>query len=137
MASSILVSAPLPGPALSSPRAQHHVTVGPPETKNLLSREKIAKMRPGAVVVNTARGACADELALAEGLAEGRLAGVGLDAMCTRPSPRSPRLCSRGSARCSCPTRECRCLDAGAMASLAVSSVLDVLGGREPSHRVP
>ena len=50
-----------------------------PETHHLLDAERIALMRPGAVVVNTARGPVIDPDALAEALCEGRLWGAGLD----------------------------------------------------------
>lgn len=50
-----------------------------PETHHILSAERIARLQPHAVVVNTARGELIDEAALAEALAAGRLAGVGLD----------------------------------------------------------
>src|SRR5690606_30163131 len=50
-----------------------------PETVNMLSRQRIATLRPDCVVVNTARGGVIDEDALADALAEGRIAGAGLD----------------------------------------------------------
>jgi len=49
------------------------------ETKNLISREKIALMKPTAILINTARGAVVDNKALAEALNEGRIAGAGID----------------------------------------------------------
>ncbi len=49
-------------------------------TRNLLSRERIAKMKRGAVLINTARGACVDSLAVAEALRSGQLFAAGLDA---------------------------------------------------------
>ncbi|MDR2725468.1 MAG: hydroxyacid dehydrogenase [Candidatus Adiutrix sp.] len=49
-------------------------------TRNLISREVIfSGLKPGAVLINCARGGLVDEAALAEALAEGRLAGAGLD----------------------------------------------------------
>jgi D-3-phosphoglycerate dehydrogenase len=50
-----------------------------PATRAMLSRERIARLRPGAIVINTARGEIVDEAALAEALEGGRLAGAGID----------------------------------------------------------
>ena len=49
------------------------------ETRGIISREAIAKMKPTAYIVNTSRGACIDEEALLQALREHRLAGAGLD----------------------------------------------------------
>lgn len=48
-------------------------------TRHVLDAGRIATMRPDAYVINTARGACIDEHALAQALASGRLAGAALD----------------------------------------------------------
>lgn len=48
-------------------------------TKHLIGAAEIAKMKPGVVIVNTARGAIIDEAAMAKALDEGHVAAVGLD----------------------------------------------------------
>lgn len=58
-----------------------------PQTHNLLSAEVIARFKPGAILVNVARGGIVDEAALAQALKEGRLGGALLDVFATEPLP--------------------------------------------------
>lgn len=57
------------------------------ETRNLVSADVLARMRKGTVVVNVSRGGLVDEVALAEALHSGHIAGAGLDTFSTEPVP--------------------------------------------------
>ena len=50
-----------------------------PSTRNFIDKEALSKMKPGAYLVNIARGGVVDEAALCEALSEGRLGGAGID----------------------------------------------------------
>jgi len=58
-----------------------------PISRGLLSREKLAKLKPSALLVNTARGPIVDEAAMIEMLQNGRLWGAGLDVYDLEPLP--------------------------------------------------
>lgn len=57
------------------------------ETKNFMSRERIAAMRRGAILINTARGALVDEEAMVDALRSGHLRHAGLDVFTVEPLP--------------------------------------------------
>lgn len=104
-------------------------------THHLIDAAALARMKPTAYLVNTARGPVVDEIALAEALEAETIAGAGLDVYehepavepALLPQTRAVLLPHVGSATRS--TRE-------AMARLAVEAVDDLLAGRRPKHPV-
>lgn len=61
------------------------------ESIGLINKERLAKIKPGALLINTSRGAIIDEEALAEALVQGTIAGAGLDVFAGEPlAPDSP-----------------------------------------------
>ena len=107
-----------------------------PETRHLIDKKAITRMKRSAYLINTARGPVVDEAALAWALQEHLLAGAALDVYENEPAihPDLPRLENvllvphLGSA-----TTETRT----AMADLAAQNVVAVLGGRPPLTPVP
>ncbi len=106
-----------------------------PSTRHLIGAAELALMKPTAVLVNTARGAVVDEVALAGALERGELFAAGLDVYSGEPgidpallaAPRTVLLPHIGSA-----TIETRT----AMAHLACHAICDVLAGVTPPHLV-
>ncbi len=56
-----------------------------PQTERLVNAERLAQMKPTALLINTSRGPLVDERALAEALDAGRIAGAGLDVLPVEP----------------------------------------------------
>ena len=106
-----------------------------PETRNLIDAERIALMRRGVILVNTARGALVDDEALQGALISGRVAAAGLDVFNDEPGghpgyrdlDNTFLLPHVGSA-----TRETR----DAMGFRALDNLDAIFAGREPRDRV-
>ena len=107
-----------------------------PETHHLIDAETLAKMRPTAMLINTARGPIVDQRALRDALVDGTIAGAALDVTDPEPlAPDDPLMSAPnlivvphiGSA-----THQAR----ADMATLAVENLLAALDGRPMPHEV-
>lgn len=142
----ILYAARMPKPDFEAETGATRVELGPlfrdsdvvslhvpavPELKGVINQENLARMKPGAIVINTSRGDLVREEALAQALESGHLGAAGLDVYADEPqilprllaAPRTVLLPHIGSA-----TPETR----RAMARLALGNVHAVLAGRPP-----
>lgn len=104
-----------------------------PETRGLLSREALARLPAGAIVINTARGELLDTEALVDALARGHLRGAGLDVFAGEPAV-DPRLAALPqvvlSPHIGSATHEAR----EGMARLCAEAVRALWRGETPRH---
>jgi len=105
-----------------------------PETENLFDRNAFEKMRPDALLINTARGPLVNEQDLAEALDNGRIAGAALDVLPTEPPASDCPLLNRDNVILTPHTvyySEDALLD---LQTKAASDVASVLCGRTPKY---
>jgi len=106
-------------------------------TRGLINRERIARMKPGAILINTARGGVIEGLdVLADALASGQLSAVGLDVFPVEPPNTSHRIFS--DPRCICAPHFVGVSEL-AMERICLTmaqGMIDVLQGRQPEYCV-
>lgn len=121
---------PLPDLLASSDVVSLHCPLTP-ETHHLVGAEQLAAMKPGAVLVNAARGPIVDEAALASALADGRIAAAGLDVFEREPEV-EPGLLRLDNAVLTPHLGSATVETRTAMAELAARNAISVLRGQGP-----
>ncbi|MEO6207760.1 MAG: phosphoglycerate dehydrogenase [Candidatus Limnocylindrales bacterium] len=104
-------------------------------TRGLIGREAIAKLKPGSIVLNVARGGIVDEAAVAEALSSGHLGGAGIDVFEQEPPTDSPLLGAPNTLltpHLGASTEEAQVL----VSEEVAAQVLEVLAGRSARYAV-
>jgi D-3-phosphoglycerate dehydrogenase len=106
------------------------------ETRGMIGKQELEKMKPSAYLINTARGGIIDEAALYEAVDSGAIAGAALDVLETEPvSPNStllrhPHIIVTNHVA----SYSCEALDAVSL--ICAGNIVKCLAGEEPLHRV-
>jgi len=104
-------------------------------TRGLIGLDAVARMKPGALLLNVARGGVVDEAAVAQALRKGRLGGAAIDVFEHEPPTDSPLLDAPNTLltpHLGASTEEAQVL----VAEEVASQVLDVLAGRPARYAV-
>ena len=104
------------------------------ETRNLLDAEHIGMMKPGSVLVNTARGGIVDEAALAEALDSGAVYAAGFDVFEQEPLSTDNPLLAHERVVLAPHIGSATTLTRARMAALAIDNALAALGGERMPH---
>ena len=99
------------------------------ETEHLINADALAAMKPGAILLNCARGGIAEEAAVAEALHSGHLGGYGCDVFSTEPAPLDNPVIGAPRTMLSAHTAAMSPLSMRGMGVLAVQNVLDCFDG--------
>jgi D-3-phosphoglycerate dehydrogenase len=104
-----------------------------PETRGMMNRETLAKMKPGSILINTSRGGLVVEQDLYEGLVSGHIAGAGLDVFEHEPTDTTNVLFTRPNVVLSPHLGGIDSKSMADMAELASRCVVDLRQGRWPA----
>ena len=106
------------------------------ETQHLLNAERLARIKPGAFVINTARGALIDQEALLAALQSGRVSGAGLDVFVPEHLPAGHALLAQPGVIATPHTAFYSGESVLELERLAAQNVADILSGRRPADVV-
>lgn len=106
-----------------------------PETMHLINRERLALMKPNAILINTSRGPVVDEAALAEALRERRIWGAGLDVFEREPEIH-PDLVGLDNVVMAPHVGSAEIRYREMMTQMVAENAAAILEGREPPNRV-
>jgi glyoxylate reductase len=107
-----------------------------PATHHLIDATALRRMRPGAILINTARGPIVDQAALLEALQEGRIAGAALDVTDPEPPPAGDPLLSAPNLIVAPHIGSATHTAREQMVTLAVDNLLAALDGKPMPHPV-
>jgi D-3-phosphoglycerate dehydrogenase / 2-oxoglutarate reductase len=105
-----------------------------PENRHMFSRDQFARMRPGALLINTARESLVDERALLDALERGTVGGAALDVLERAPAGASQPLLSAPDVLVTPHIAGATAETLSRGATVAVAAVADLLAGRPPSR---
>jgi glyoxylate reductase len=103
-----------------------------PDTRGMFGRREFALMKPGAILINTARGAIVDQRALVTALRSGHLGGAALDVTDPEPINRADEILTMPNVIVTPHIGSASIEARSAMAELAVDNILDAIGGKLP-----
>lgn len=105
-----------------------------PATRHLVNAARLAQMKPGAYLINTARGGLVDEAALLDALEQGRLHGAGLDVVDPEPPEPDNPLLNRADVIVTPHIGGVTTASRQRLWQMAIMQALQVLRGERPPH---
>ncbi|MFN8617196.1 MAG: D-glycerate dehydrogenase [Dehalococcoidia bacterium] len=107
-----------------------------PETRHLIGARELSLMKPGALLVNTARGGVVDQDALIAALRAGTIGGAALDVTDPEPLPLDNPLYSFANVVITPHIASASLATRSKMAEMAAANIIEVLAGRPPMNSV-
>jgi autoinducer 2 (AI-2) kinase len=102
------------------------------QSRGMIGEKQLARMKPTAYLINTARGALVDEPALAAALNKGRIAGAALDTFCVEPLSEFHPLRTAGNVTLTPHIASLTTDNGRRISEVAAGAVLDLMAGRIP-----